>query len=104
MPSRNSRAALPISRRADIAEIGFMTGRHRTLSIEDTTMTNIWPICDGSGRYLVEADPDEEDGHVLYIFDPLDYFRELTTWPLRQRPRSKRPQCQGLDLGHGCPW
>lgn len=36
-------------------------------------MKLILPACDGSGRYLIEVDPEEADGpDVLHIIEPYD--------------------------------
>jgi hypothetical protein len=66
-------------------------------------MTNTWPICDGSGRCLVEVDPDEDDGHVVHIFDPFDYLRELATLTFTRQPRTTRPQFTRNEPERGCP-
>jgi hypothetical protein len=51
-------------------------------------MPNTFPICDGSGRYLIEVDPDDEDPHVLYLIEPLDHFGRLALSGVKRRRES----------------
>lgn len=52
-------------------------------------MKTVIPACDGSGRYLVEVEPDEVDGpDVLYIVETHEYIE--TPAPLTRRSRGPR--------------
>jgi hypothetical protein len=54
-------------------------------------MTTVIPACDGSGRYLIEVDPDEVDGpDVLYIVEPYEYFTPRSLLTRRELGRSRR--------------
>ena len=54
-------------------------------------MKTVIPACDGSGRYLIEVDPDEVDGpDVLYIVEPYGYVAPRARLTRRTIARSRR--------------
>lgn len=54
-------------------------------------MKTIIPACDGSGRYLVEVDPEEVDGpDVLYITEPYEYVEPRARLTRRELARARR--------------